>query len=233
MAKQILGRHPSNEPPIRADARKPRSKQAVADGPHVQGLALRFDGIGHATMAEYWLELVATPSATLWDVDKLLRSTWLECCGHMSAFEVRGRRFEAYPNDEYGPPAESMRAARLEVVLSPGDRGTYEYDFGSTTELTMSVGLGHGRRQTSRARVGIVARNPQPALLCGACGAIATRVCAIGCQGPPALCCKSCSTEHECGTDMMARLVNSPRTGVCGYPLEQGAEGARKWLKVG
>ena len=29
--------------------------------------------------------------------------------------------------------------------------------------------------------------------------------------------CQSCADEHECGEDMLLPVVNSPRTGVCGY----------------
>jgi hypothetical protein len=41
----------------------------------------------------YWLHLLAPAAATLADLDRLLRDTWLECCGHLSAFEIENVRY--------------------------------------------------------------------------------------------------------------------------------------------
>jgi len=41
---------------------------------------------------EYWMHLEANADATLEDVDSFLRDTWLECCGHMSAFTIQKTR---------------------------------------------------------------------------------------------------------------------------------------------
>lgn len=32
--------------------------------------------------------------------------------------------------------------------------------------------------------------------------------------------CKECAPKHECGEQMMLPVLNSPRTGVCGYDGE-------------
>ena len=40
----------------------------------------------------YWMHLEVTGSTTLATLDRFLRDTWLECCGHLSAFEIGGVR---------------------------------------------------------------------------------------------------------------------------------------------
>ena len=46
-------------------------------------------GVGNV---DYWLFAAAPADASLKDLDGFLRQTWLECCGHMSAF--RDKRME-------------------------------------------------------------------------------------------------------------------------------------------
>ena len=39
-------------------------------------------------LPEYWMHLEVPAGATLDTLDRFLRDTWLECCGHMSEFEI-------------------------------------------------------------------------------------------------------------------------------------------------
>ncbi|HEX9710250.1 MAG TPA: hypothetical protein VGB42_09840 [Candidatus Thermoplasmatota archaeon] len=166
----------------------------------------------------YWMHLQARADATLADVDGILRETWLECCGHLSAFEVAGTRYELEPDGEYGPPAPPMGAARLADVLRPRVRLAYEYDLGSTTHLRLQVaGRGPAVMQ-GRRKVDLLARNDRPVFNCGACGRYAERICSVGCEGDEAMACAGCAAAHRCGPEVMSRVVNSPRTGVCGFP---------------
>src|SRR5947209_8483079 len=41
----------------------------------------------------YWLHLEVRAATTLYDLDAFLRRTWLECCGHLSAFDIDGRTY--------------------------------------------------------------------------------------------------------------------------------------------
>lgn len=50
------------------------------------------EGVHHP---EYWMRLEANADATLEDLDSFLRDTWLECCGHMSAFTIQKTRYIA------------------------------------------------------------------------------------------------------------------------------------------
>ena len=70
---------------------------------------------------EYWLHVEGREDASLEQLDQLLRSTWLECCGHMSTFHVAG--------------VEPAKRSRLgSVFRSKGTPFRYEYDFGSTRQ---------------------------------------------------------------------------------------------------
>jgi hypothetical protein len=42
---------------------------------------------------DYWLHLEAPITATLRALDGYLRDLWLECCGHLSIFEIDGRTY--------------------------------------------------------------------------------------------------------------------------------------------
>jgi hypothetical protein len=62
--------------------------------------------------------------------------------------------------------------------------------------------------------VALLANNDAPQFACGQCGSPAASVC-VECDGPAFLC-AACSRRHARG-HMPHTLVNSPRTGVCGY----------------
>lgn len=42
---------------------------------------------------DYWLHLLVPANAVLATLDQFLRDTWLECCHHLSAFTIDGRRY--------------------------------------------------------------------------------------------------------------------------------------------
>jgi hypothetical protein len=162
----------------------------------------------------YWLQVEATADATLDDLDALLRETWLECCGHLSAFRLGERRFSPECEVE-GWEDEEPTTISLGKLLAPGRELEYEYDFGSTTALTIRVaGERIGRPPE---RVAILARNDPPAITCNECGAAATRVCGQCVWGDRGWLCGRCARRHECGKESLLPVVNSPRVGVCGY----------------
>src|SRR5437773_2451376 len=41
----------------------------------------------------YWMHLEVAAGTTLATLDHFLRDTWLECCGHLSAFTIGGVRY--------------------------------------------------------------------------------------------------------------------------------------------
>lgn len=113
-----------------------------------------------------------------------------------------------------------MRRYRLLDVLVPGREYACEYVFGSTKHLEMRAVARLNVAVKGRARFELLARKPPPPLACGTCGKPAAKVCTAGCDAPEALACAACAADHTCGEDMLNTIVNSPRTGVCGYPTE-------------
>ncbi len=107
---------------------------------------------------------------------------------------------------------------KLKDVLSPGMELLHEYDFGSTTELLVKVLAEYEGPMEKNKSVEIIARNEAPEIPCDECGkAPAVQICTeCQCDGSGWLC-EACAEEHECGEEMMLPVVNSPRTGVCGY----------------
>jgi hypothetical protein len=159
----------------------------------------------------YWLHLELKSEATLTDVDAFLRHTWLECCGHMSSFEIGDRRFDSGLDDFDPDDGETMDVAVGEV-LRPGGVARYVYDFGSSTELRIRA-LAPRSGKPAAEPVRLVARNAEPRLPCNRGHADAVHVCA-GCGDAV---CEACTPRHRCGPEMLLPVVNSPRVGVCAY----------------
>ena len=93
----------------------------------------------------YWLFLEMDHSAKLEDLDHFLRKTWLECCGHLSAFAIQDVRYELKTDSPdfmakmFGDEESKTMDVSVGGVLSSGLTFRYEYDFGSTTDLDLKV----------------------------------------------------------------------------------------------
>lgn len=164
----------------------------------------------------YWLHLEIPAAATLVHLDKYLRKIWLECCGHMSAFTIDGMEYSVQPMDDF---EERAMDVALEKVLQPELKFTYEYDFGSTTELRLKVvGLYEGA-VNKKQPIRLLARNDPPAISCGQCGQPATLIFEGG-HEPGDWLCDQCAKQQEEDEEFALPVVNSPRVGVCGYTGE-------------
>lgn len=179
----------------------------------------------------YWLHLEVPAKATFGRLDRVLRDIWLECCGHMSAFRFPRKRlrptsrgnlaqmFAALAEHAFEDEMEDEQRLMGEAVakrLHPGVKLDYEYDFGSTTHLSLRV-LDEYSSSLPKPKIRLLARNEPPVIPCAQCGKPATQICTeCDCQGDGALC-DACATEHECGEEMLLPVLNTPRTGVCGY----------------
>jgi hypothetical protein len=150
----------------------------------------------------YWMHLKVLAGASFRDLDLFLRKTWLECCGHMSAF---------YPDG-----IDVAMTKKLGEVLRPGQKLLYEYDFGTTTELLLTV-ISELEGSIKKGKMEIIVRNDAPQIKCTHCENVATTIC-TECLGDEAgWLCEDCASEHDCDPEMFLPLVNSPRTGLCGY----------------
>jgi len=153
---------------------------------------------------EYWLHIEIPAGAKLKDLDQFLRDIWLECCGHLSAFEVDGRDYKG------------GSTTALEKLLGPGMEFYHRYDFGTTTELRLNVISQRKGEVNGKEKVRILARNDPPEINCG-CGKGAKWICVEENMGEDCYFCDDCADGHECGEEMFLPVVNSPRMGVCGY----------------
>lgn len=172
----------------------------------------------------YWMHIEIPAGATLETLDAFLRDTWLECCGHLSAFTIENARYEMDTGGIdgmwvglFGPqmPSRSMKV-RLDKALRPGLKFIHEYDFGTTTTLALKV-VGEQEGVASPGDVLTLARNHPPVFKCEVCGELATLVCTECVYDDEGWVCDEHAEEHRCGEDMMLPVVNSPRMGECGY----------------
>ena len=153
---------------------------------------------------DYWLYLKVNCETGLETLDQFLRDIWLECCGHMSAFRHKG--------------SELGMGRKLKDILEPGMELLHEYDFGTTTVLLVKVLGGYEGPIEKNIPIQILSRNEAPEILCGECGkAPAVEICTECQWDEGGWLCQSCAETHECDEDMYLPVVNSPRTGVCGY----------------
>ena len=172
-------------------------------------------------LSSYWLVLEASPAATWEQLDVVLRRIWVECCGHLSCFRHAGTTiaYDADGASEWASNPRSM-AGRIAGTLTPGGQFSYEYDFGTTTEL-VGRALDLVPRASRGPAIEVLARNEPPVHPCE-CGRSATTLCALCYQGAgdPCWYCDACRRRHRCsdpGGDYFLPVVNSPRVGLCGY----------------
>lgn len=170
-------------------------------------------------MPEYWLHLEIPSDATLENLDQFLRDIWLECCGHLSAFEIDGQRYSISPIEEGffgGEFYEEDLDHALSETLREGLVFSHEYDFGSTTHLTLKV-LGKRQGKAKGKTVQLLAQNNPPDHRCK-CGKPAIHIC-TECMYTTRQClfCEECGEKHSRHNEMFLPVINSPRMGVCGY----------------
>lgn len=167
----------------------------------------------------FWLDLDVKTNTTMQQLDDFLRSIWLECCGHLSAFTIGQTRYVTLLSDGFwGPePDERSMTARISASLpSVGGTFAYEYDYGSTTMLRLKAVAQHFA-PSRRDAVRLLARNDAPVWTCNECDETATELCAHCQYESDAFFCETHIAGHDCGEEAMLPVVNSPRMGVCGY----------------
>lgn len=177
-----------------------------------------------ADRPDYWLHLEVPVNSRLEELDRFLRAVWLECCGHLSQFII-GRTVYAGNEVLEDPYTGALNIAsmdiRLEGLLKPGMTFQYEYDFGSTTALTLRVVDRYVLPGQSRRKISLLARNNPPEILCAVCGKRqATVICALCPETDRGWLCLKCVDAHGCGEEYLLPVVNSPRAGICGYTGE-------------
>ncbi len=166
---------------------------------------------------DFWLQLEVPGKATLNDLDDYLRTIWLECCGHLSGFTIGDVFYTQLFGDDRGWREERDMSARVDPLFVPGIEISYEYDFGTTTELTIRViDIRQGKWQGKP--IFLMARNKLMDLQCANCSKPAEWIC-TECMWDQDwwMYCESCLKDHPHDGEMALPVVNSPRMGQCGY----------------
>ena len=168
--------------------------------------------------AEMFLHLLVSGTTTFSKLDAFLRGIWLECCGHLSSFQIKGKRYDFdWDANETG---EKM-SAKVATVFSKGVKLEYDYDFGSTTRLEIQVVNSY--KIAVPKGILLLSRNEPLPILCHTCEKKpAKQICSICIYEGASMFCDSCAKKHEktCSDfeDYAGMpVVNSPRMGVCGY----------------
>lgn len=94
----------------------------------------------------HWMMLIVQPTTGLRQLDQFLRDLWLECCGHMSHFEIGGTQYSACvpgPGDpplfdtDLAEPDEQHMVHTVEETTAMGQKFRHEFDYGDTTCLDL------------------------------------------------------------------------------------------------
>ena len=95
----------------------------------------------------HWMELGVRADTTLLELDRFLRSVWLECCGHLSHFDIGGvvysvmvprpgDDFHFQPMDEHEEKWRHM-GKTVGSAIKPATWFEHQYDYGTITELDL------------------------------------------------------------------------------------------------
>ena len=159
-------------------------------------------------LKDFWLHLEMRGSATLKDLDSYLRTIWLECCGHLSQFSVGGPRGEEIAMD-----------TKASDLFQPGLDLTHIYDFGDSSETQIKVITVREGKPLSDHPIYLMARNELPEVETCACGKPGAWLC-MDCgddEDEVALLCTLHAKDKEHKDHTLIPIINSPRTGRCGY----------------
>jgi len=193
----------------------------------------------------YFLSLWIDGETTLQDLDRFLRDIWLDCCCHLSAFRDPSGRLndilynededdmdedfedEEEDDDIFGNPFgyegedDVPMNCKTGKIFFKGLELDYEYDFGSTTELRITV-MDEYSVEADEDIV-LLSRNEPLKIMCSDCGKVpATQMCPYCIYDGDAIFCNKCAKKHakkceDFDEDSSMPVVNSPRSGVCGY----------------
>jgi hypothetical protein len=167
----------------------------------------------------YFLHLLIDENSSLEDLDYFLKRIWLECCGHLSSFEIKGARqvqnWMDY-SDQFGLDMNT----KIGDLFKKGLKLDYEYDFGSTTYLKINV-LNEYFIQ-SKEDILLLSRNAPLKIICDTCKEKPAQVACLLWHDKETMFCNSCGEIHakQCSDFSeysWASIINSPRMGVCAY----------------
>ena len=180
--------------------------------------------IEHAYSPVYWMDVEMKARSTLQELDDFLRGEWLECCGHLSDFEIDGITYmvpNPYDDRSFGifaEPNERTMNVKLGKILTKGIQFRHTYDFGTSTDLKLHV-VDERQGRAVRETVRLLSKNEAPVWQCEVCGEEASWICTFCMyERENPFYCEHHAEDHDCDEpEMILPVVNSPRMGMCGY----------------
>lgn len=172
----------------------------------------------------YWMDVEMKAGSTLQELDDFLRETWLECCGHLSDFDIEGTTYtvstpyDGGPFGMFGDSDGRTMKVKLGKILNKDSRFNHTYDFGTSTELKLRV-VDERQGRAVRETVRLLSRNEAPVWECEVCGEEASWICTFCMyERENPFYCELHGEDHDCEEpEMLLPVVNSPRMGECGY----------------
>ena len=141
-----------------------------------------------------------------------MRAIWLECCGHLSHFQIGWGLWFA---DELPMHLDAYS------VFSQVDKLMHIYDYGTTSYTKIALKDVRVGKPLTRWPIQLMARNCMPVVVCQECGEQPARWLCHECMyehNRPGLLCDEHVQNHPCHDYRPPiRLINSPRMGMCGY----------------
>jgi hypothetical protein len=127
------------------------------------------------------------------------------------------KKYEKLMEEEAGDIPMSRKA---KVALHKGLVLDYEYDFGTSTELRITVMDEYPIK--AEKKIVLLSRNEPLKIMCSVCRKVpAILICTSCIYDGEAMYCDKCAKKHEkkCNdfADYSMPVVNSPRMGLCGY----------------
>ncbi len=154
----------------------------------------------------YWLVIVAKSILPMKKIDTFIKDIWVECCGHVSSFAKGSLKI-------------GMNQ-KLNQVFKKENKIEYIYDYGSSTEI--SISLLHEIGDEDEKDVQIIFRNKDMEFQCSYCDNKAIVICRF-CEfdKEKGFLCESCYEKDNCvkfeGREVLLPIINSPRSGKCCY----------------
>jgi hypothetical protein len=219
---------------------KAHLEQKTTENPKGKSYFVKVETDSYYGSTPYFLSLWVDGAATMKNIDDFLRDIWLECCGHMSAFTNPANRsqggmwglFDAMELLEQGKQKEYEKlmeesngeipmSRKVSQVFYKDLKLEYEYDFGSSTNLKLTVMDEYPVK--ANKKIVLLSRNEPLEWLCDSCQKEpATQICTVHDWEDDSYFCDKCAKKHakKCPDfeDYASMpVVNSPRMGVCGY----------------
>ena len=153
----------------------------------------------------YFMYTFIEETTKLSNIDKFLRNKWCECCNHKSEFKYM---------------LSNIPKKTLINNFDIGDLIVYTYDFGSTTTIFIKILKKIKSKNTNNTKNNIkpyvdidpVLYNDEHIINCTTENCINKAIYYINYQPL----CFNCTEENE-DNESKLLIVNSPRTGECGY----------------